>query len=268
MGGGLVEDQQVHGVAHRLRQRQPGSLTTGQIGEMRTLYFGDNRSTYYFGGSANSANGIIDEARIYARVQSGAEITTDMNTVHPCASVLDNFLITPATTSASTCLPNAITIVARDSSNNPIVDYTGTVDITTSTGHGSFSVNTAANVTSPNPDNDDDGDVDYTFLVADAGDIILDLTNTRAETLTVTVADAGLGVSSTSVAITYADNVFIITEDPVQVAGRRIERRRVAVAPARRSAQARLVHLPLHGLRSGGDQLDPAQGEIERVEPR
>jgi hypothetical protein len=32
--------------------------------------------------------------------------------------------------------------------------------------------------------------------------------------------DASAAVTSTSVAITFSDNVFIITEDPVQVAGR------------------------------------------------
>ena len=135
-------------------------------------------------------------------------------------AVVDHFSITPATTAASTCLPNAITIVAEDAANNPVTTYTGTVNISTSTNHGNWSVNTASNVTNPNPDNDDNGAVDYSYLLVDAGDIILDLTNTHAETLTVTVTDAALGVTSTSVAITYADNVFVITEDPVQVAGR------------------------------------------------
>ncbi len=142
--------------------------------------------------------------------------------IYACGVVppLDHFRITPATTTASTCLPNAITIVAEDSSNNPITDYTGTINITTSTNNGNWSVNTASNVTVPNPDTDDDGAVAYSFLVADAGDIILDLSNTHAETLTITVSDAAAAVSSTSVAIGFADNVFVITEDPVQVAGR------------------------------------------------
>ena len=197
------------------------SGTTGQIGELRTLYFGDNRSTYHFGGTGNSANGIIDEARIYARVQTGAEITTDMNATHPCPSTLAGFDISPATTMASTCLPNAITITALDSFGNTITDYTGTVTIST-TGHGNWSVNTAANSTTPPVDNNDDGMVGYTFLLADVGDIILDLTNTHAESLTITVADSVAGVSTTNLVdvITFADNVFVITEDPVQVAGR------------------------------------------------
>ena len=136
------------------------------------------------------------------------------------AVLVDHFRITPATTSASTCLPNAITIVAEDSSNNPVTNYIGSVNISTSTNHGNWSINDADNVTVPNPDVDDDGAVSYTYLISDLGEIILNLFNTRAETLTISVNDPVVGVTSTSVAISFSDNVFIITEDPVQVAGR------------------------------------------------
>ena len=136
---------------------------------------------------------------------------------------LDHFVISPATTAASTCLPNAITITAEDVGNNVLNDYVGTVTITTANtssgiGRGNWSKNTASGVLSPDPHSSDDGSVSYTFDTLDAGVTILDLTNTRAETLTITVADGA--VSTTSVNITYGDNVFVITEDPVQVAGR------------------------------------------------
>jgi predicted acyltransferase (DUF342 family) len=134
--------------------------------------------------------------------------------------LIDHFRITPATTAASTCLPNAITIVAEDASNNPVSNYTGTVNISTSTNHGNWSVNDADNVTTPNPDTDDNGAVSYSYLLSDAGEIVLDLFNTRAEVLTVSVTDAVEAVTSSSVAIAFSDNVFIIVEDPVQVAGR------------------------------------------------
>lgn len=58
--------------------------TNGIIGEFDTLYFGDNRSTYHPDGSANSANGIIDEIRIYQGIQTQAEIVANMNATHPC----------------------------------------------------------------------------------------------------------------------------------------------------------------------------------------
>ncbi|MDH3220457.1 MAG: immune inhibitor A [Gammaproteobacteria bacterium] len=157
------------------------------------------------------------------RADSGGEnFFIDNIQIEACAAVvvLDHFSISPATISASTCLPNAITIVAEDASNNPITAYTGTVNIATSSGNGNWSVNNADSVTNPDPDIDDDGAVGYSFVTSDAGEIILDLANTHAETLTVTVTDAAAGVTSTSVAIGFADNVFILTEDPVQVAGR------------------------------------------------
>jgi cytoskeletal protein CcmA (bactofilin family) len=152
---------------------------------------------------------------------NGERFYLDNVQIEGCVSVaVDHFRITPATTNASTCLPNAITIVAEDVSNMPISTYTGTVNISTSTDNGNWSVNDADNVTSPNPDNDDNGAVDYSFLLSDIGEIILDLSSTHAETLTISVVDASAAVTSTSVAITFSDNVFIITEDPVQVAGR------------------------------------------------
>ena len=152
---------------------------------------------------------------------SGESFFIDNVQIEVCSlTLIDHFRITPATTSASTCLPNAVTIVAEDASNNPVTGYTGTVNITTSSNHGNWGINDADNVTVPNPDADDDGAVSYSYLVSDAGEIILDLFNTRAETLTISVNDATAGVTSTSVAIGFSDNVFIITEDPVQVAGR------------------------------------------------
>jgi MSHA biogenesis protein MshQ len=133
---------------------------------------------------------------------------------------LDHFSITPTTTSASTCLPNAITIIAEDSSNNPVTGYASQINITTSTNHGNWSINNADNTLLPVVDNNDDGAVRYTFVTSDAGEIVLDLSNTHAETLTITVSDAGLGISSSSASISFNRNVFIITEDPIQIAGR------------------------------------------------
>jgi hypothetical protein len=144
-----------------------------------------------------------------------------VTTCNLITTTLDHFNVIPATTTASTCLPNAITIIAADASNNPLTDYTDQINISVSTNHGNWSVNNADNVTSPNPDNDDDGNVIYSFVLSDAGEIVLDLTNTHAEfPLVITVSDPLLGVSSSSVAIGFSDNVFVITEDPIQVAGR------------------------------------------------
>jgi hypothetical protein len=187
--------------------------------------FNDDQGDSFQPFSADLTPYIASNTRIAFVIRAdnaGERFFVDNVQIEACTPVapLDHFAVTPATTNASTCLPNAVTIVAEDASNNPITDYTGTVNISTSSGNGNWSVNDADNVTNPNPDNDDNGAVDYSFLVSDAGEIILDLNNSQAETLTISVTDASEGVTSTSVALNFADNVFVFNEDPVQVAGR------------------------------------------------
>ena len=85
--------------------------STGQLGDVTTLYFGDNRSSYLVAGATeNSANGSIDEVRIYDFVLSQAQIQADMNATHPCGT-LDHFRIEHDGT-ALTCQPEAVTIRA------------------------------------------------------------------------------------------------------------------------------------------------------------
>ena len=187
--------------------------------------FAGNQENYFQSFSYDITAYIATNTRI-AFVEkadsNGEAFYFDNVQIEVCTPVpaIDHFRITPATTVGSTCLPNAFTIIAEDVSNNPIVNYNGTVNIATSTGNGNWSVNDADNTINPNPDNDDNGAVDYTFLLSDAGEIVLDLSITQAEILTVSVTDAVAAVASTSVSISFADNVFIISEDPVQVAGR------------------------------------------------
>ena len=133
---------------------------------------------------------------------------------------LDHFSIAPATLNASTCLPNAITIIAENAGNNPLANYTNQIDITVSTSHGNWSINNADGALSPDPDSNDDGAVSYTFVDTDASEIVLNFSNTHAENVTITVSDTASGVTSTSVPITFSRNVLVITEDPIQIAGR------------------------------------------------
>jgi len=64
--------------------------SNGTIGELQTLYIGDNRSNYHFGGSDNSANGLIDEVRIYQSVISAADVTVDYNRTGSCAATSED----------------------------------------------------------------------------------------------------------------------------------------------------------------------------------
>ena len=198
------------------------TLTGTSIHNTGPIYIG--KDPFYDG-----MRGLIDEYLIFDDALSVDEIQSihsnnlagnrwDGGAVS-CTPSLDHFEVSAAA-SASTCLAHAVTISARDASNNLVPSYSGVVDISTSTGHGNWAVNTATNPTVPSPHTSDNGNVDYSFDVADAGDIVLDLSNSHAEALTITVNDVGVDVNGTSGNITFGDNVLVISEDPIQVAGR------------------------------------------------
>ncbi len=158
-----------------------------------------------------------------ARLDLSAAEATAVSQVSTCQSppppVLDHFSVSVGAGNASTCSPLALRITAEDGNNDPVTDYTGTVSITTSSGHGNFAVVSASNSLSPNPDNDDNGSVSYGFANADNGSIELSLSNEHAETLSITVSDATIPLSSTSADITFRDNAFEIIDADSAVAG-------------------------------------------------
>ncbi|MDH3452227.1 MAG: hypothetical protein OEN20_07375, partial [Gammaproteobacteria bacterium] len=137
------------------------------------------------------------------------------------AQVLGSFDISVAP-SASTCVPIAVTIQALDTLGNPFPGYTGTADLSVSTGHGNWSINTGNGPLVPTPDTDDDGAASYAFDAADLGVVILDLSNAHADDLTITVQDVSAAVSSSSALVSFRDNAFVITnnEFAYPVAGR------------------------------------------------
>lgn len=61
--------------------------SSGTIGELQTLYVGDNRSDYHYGGSDNSADGVIDELRVYASVIGAQDVLDDYQRTGGCTIV-------------------------------------------------------------------------------------------------------------------------------------------------------------------------------------
>lgn len=189
-------------------------------GSINTLYLGDNRSLVTGqNGTGNSANGVLDEVRIYNYDGGIGLIQRDYNNTRSCAPPINNFLINVGAAAASTCSAKNITITARDASNATLTTYLGTVNISTSSAHGNWSIVTANGTLTPGAA--DSGTASYAFAAADNGVIALALSNTHADDATVTVVDNTVpSTSSTSSVINFRDNTFVITNDPIQVAGR------------------------------------------------
>lgn len=71
--------------ASSLRSATNTSSSSGEIGELDTLYIGDNRSTYLPGvSSGNSADGYFDDVRVFTGVLTETEILSYANTVRIC----------------------------------------------------------------------------------------------------------------------------------------------------------------------------------------
>ncbi|MHB8471485.1 MAG: DUF6701 domain-containing protein [Gammaproteobacteria bacterium] len=175
-----------------------------------TLFIGDNQGNANSNNPTdNSANGTIDEVRVYNYEIPLTVVNRDYLASHPCASALNNFLISVGAAAASTCQPKSISITARDASNATLTTYTGAVNLSISTAHGDWSKVTA-NGTLTNGAADS-GAASYTFVGADNGTITLALSDTHADDLTLGVNDASAGVSATSSTLNFRDNAFVIT---------------------------------------------------------
>lgn len=100
---------------------------------INTLYLGDNRSGFIGGnGTGDSANGIIDEVRIYGGSErTAAQITADMNASHSCpvSATLHHLEISTASATGLSCSPATLMITAcQDGPCNTL--YTGNVQVT------------------------------------------------------------------------------------------------------------------------------------------
>ncbi|NOX43986.1 MAG: LamG domain-containing protein, partial [Gammaproteobacteria bacterium] len=141
--------------------------TNGVMGNMDTLYLGDNRSTYQIGGmTGNSANGSIDEVHIYDFVLTQAEIQADMNSTHSCGSALDHFVLSHDGFGIN-CLAEVITATATQADSSTYTGYTGTIILDTQSGNGTWTLTTGNG--SFTDATGGDGLATYTFDVTDNG---------------------------------------------------------------------------------------------------
>lgn len=192
--------------------------TNGTIGDQANLLIGDNNGDYIINGdtTGNSANGAIDEVNIFDRVLSVARIDQVMNKVRACAPIGPDHIEIVVSGNASTCVAKDIEIRAcLDAACSALfTNYTGTVQLDTSTANGTWSYaggpgNLVAGAS-------DSGTAAFEFVAANDGTATLQLSNTRAESLTIDGSDTlDATLTATSAALSFSDNAFVISDiDP------------------------------------------------------
>lgn len=168
----------------------------GSLGALNSLYIGDNRTTGVGGSgyNGNSANGLIDEFRIYKRAVPQTTIAANRSARHPCI-LLDHFQISHDGTAVN-CQAEAITIRAHLASHSTDASYNGTITLNTSTAHGDWSIMTGNGILNNGAAND--GAATYTYAPVDNAQVVLGLKNTYVETVNINVADSSITEQSGS----------------------------------------------------------------------
>ena len=194
-----------------------GSLATTAIGttngsldpSLGSLFVGDNRSAATpTGATANSANGQIDELRVYNFELSAAEITLDIAQTHSCAPPLDHLVVQHASGTGVTCTPATLTILACQDSGC-ITQYTGGVTGTMSSVGGT--VNWPAGTSFSIPAGS--GTTTVSMQESVAGSTLLSATASSPVAITPTTCNFG----APSCAFTAADAGFLF-DVPAHVA--------------------------------------------------
>ena len=172
---------------------------------------GQNGTTYDYGtafGAYGSSSG--SGGSCVTGLASGQIPGATLGGAGACPSSVGGFLIDPGTSPASTCVARGVTITARDSAGATLTNYVGTISISTSSGHGDWSLASGSGTFAAGAA--DSGTATYTFVTGDAGVVSLSLANTHADDLTISVNDSSASVTSTSSpALSFRDDVFVIS---------------------------------------------------------
>lgn len=202
---------------------QAGAATTTTTGSLDnsigTLFVGDNRNTTApTNGTLNSANGTLDEMRVYNYDISALELTADMAPTHACPPPLDHVEAVPAASTGSTCAPITVTVRACSDAacNTVMTGYTGTVNLSTSSNRGDWTVGsgpTPLGVLTPGTAGS--GNASYRFVATDFGVARLQLSHSLAQSVRITAVDSLTpGTTTTSSAVQFNDNALVWSIDP------------------------------------------------------
>lgn len=212
------------------RLRSENTEGSGASADSVDVYAYDG-TTFYLIERINTLEGNADVTRTYNLggypiEDGGIRFVFDTN-VSGEAFYLDNVDIRPfcpptryinfsVDNTASTCTPEIVTLkICQDvDCNNVFTAYNGTVNLSTSSGHGTWSAPFGAGTLSDPIA--DDGQASYTFSNSDAGLVYLYLSNSHADTLTIAGTATDL-FDDTSNTVAFSDNALRVT--PTLIAG-------------------------------------------------
>ncbi|NOY71716.1 MAG: hypothetical protein GXP14_04970 [Gammaproteobacteria bacterium] len=142
-------------------------ITSGTLGQLDTLYLGDNRSNYFTTYmTENSANGALDEVRIYNSVLSANDIINDRDNTHPCPQYLDHFVVTHDGQGIH-CAGEDVSVSAKFIDGSTYTSYIGSITLDTQSGNGTWTLTSGSG--SFNDALPDDGIATYTYDISDNG---------------------------------------------------------------------------------------------------
>ncbi|MFN0186169.1 MAG: DUF6701 domain-containing protein [Aquabacterium sp.] len=169
-----------------------------------TLFVGDNRSTATpAGATTNSANGQLDELRVYNFELSAAEIALDLTQTHDCNPPIDHLEVRHASGTGLTCTPSTVTVAACQDASCATPYTGGLTGVLTATGGVTTNFPTGASFTIPAGSSQ----VDVSVQLVSAGSTTLGISgaspsptnaascNFGSPRCTFTAADAGLLLS-------------------------------------------------------------------------
>lgn len=165
------------------------TTSSGALATMSTLYLGDNRTSGITPstGSPNGANGTLDEVYIYATDINATQAAADMALTRPTCTTLDHFHIVHSGELVN-CggAVASVTVEAHDATHAPISLAGTTMQMSTSTGHGTWS-----SVSTINPVNSTGGgNGNYTF--SGETTVIFGLANTFSEAVNINLNSGGI----------------------------------------------------------------------------
>ena len=160
-------------------------------------------------------------------------------------------------TSAINCQAEPITIEAHNAGHSIITSHTATLNLSTSTGNGDWTVITGLGALNNGTAND--GLATYNLVAGDNGVVVLGLKNTVAETLNINVSD-GVTTEITGAALASEDQDLVFSQtgfrfiDAADVAtiGPQISGKDSTVAPAAQTLYLQAVRTSDDGLSCSG----------------